>query len=71
MQCISDELYQRSSKTEVKESQVFCYRPGESKQTEAGRTEVQRRDRHDEEREREWDREAEEIEERVVPNARA
>ena len=69
MQRVGDELYKCSSKTKIEESQVFCYRPSQSKQTEACRTEVERRDRHDEERERERDPKPEEIEERVVRNA--
>jgi hypothetical protein len=71
MQGVSNELYERASEAEVEESQILGYRPGESQQSEARRTEVQGRDRHDEERKHEGDSESQKIEERVVGDARA
>lgn len=71
MQGVGNEFYERPAEAEVEKSQVLGYRPGESQQSEARRSEVQGRDRHDEEREREGDSESQEIEERVVGDARA
>ena len=71
MQGIGNEFYERTPEAEVEKSQILGYRPGESQQSETRWTEVQGRDRHDEEREREGDSESQEIEERVVGNARA
>ena len=69
MQGIGDELDECASEAEVEQSQVLSYRPGKSQDSEARRTEVDRRDRHDEEREREWDSQSQEVEERVVGDA--
>jgi hypothetical protein len=71
MQGVSNEFYEGTSEAEVEKSQILGNRPGESLQSEARRTEVEGGDRHDEEREREGDSESQEIEERVVGDARA
>ena len=71
MQGVGNEFYEGTSEAEVEKSQILGDCPGESKQTESRWTEVQRRHRYDEEGEREWDRESQEIQERVVADARA
>ena len=66
-----DEFYERPSETEVEKGQILGDCPSEPKQPEAHGTEVQRRHWHDEKGEREWNRESQKIEERVVADAGA
>lgn len=71
VQSIGDELDQRTTKPEIEQRQILGNRPRDREQAETGSAQASRYDRNDEKRQRQRHGESDEIQQRVVGDARA